>query len=139
MTITRAAPLSARFSVSHSAAASSIWERRARALRSWRSQWRGVSQTRNRASWATLRIEDALETVLAEYAGGIVPPELRLAIKDAYQAAQITQAQTAKLLGLSRPHLANALAGRYPLSEVKAVKLRAFLAHPPPVVQPRLL
>ncbi len=41
--------------------------------------------------------------------------------------------------GLSRPHLANALAGRYPLSTAKVVSLRAFLDHPPPVVQPRLL
>jgi len=43
------------------------------------------------------------------------------------------------MLGLSRPHLANALAGRYSLSAAKVVRLRAFLDHPPPVVQPRLL
>jgi len=43
------------------------------------------------------------------------------------------------MLGLSRPHLANALAGRYSLSAAKVVKLRAFLAQAPPVVQPRLL
>ncbi len=42
----------------------------------------------------------------ADYAGGIVPQELRIAVKDAYRAAQITQAQAATLLGLSRPHLA---------------------------------
>ncbi len=29
----------------------------------------------------------------ADYAGGIVPQELRIAVKDAYRAAQITQAQ----------------------------------------------
>ncbi len=39
----------------------------------------------------------------ADYAGGIVPQELRIAVKDAYRAAQITQAQAATLLGLSRP------------------------------------
>ena len=39
----------------------------------------------------------------------------------------------------SRPHLANALAGRYALSEAKVESLRAFLAQPPPVVQPTLL
>jgi len=43
------------------------------------------------------------------------------------------------MLGLSRPHLANALAGRYALSEAKVEKLLAFLAQPPPVVQPRLI
>ncbi len=51
----------------------------------------------------------------------------------------ITQAQAAELLGLSPPHLSNVLAGRYPLTEAKVVKLRAFLAQPPPVMQPRLL
>jgi len=35
--------------------------------------------------------------------------------------------------------MANALAGRYSLSTAKVVSLRAFLDHPPPVVQPRLL
>ena len=64
---------------------------------------------------------------------------LGLAVKDAYRAAQITQAQAATMPGLSGPHLANALAGRYPLSKAKVVRLRAFLDHPPPIVQPRLL
>ncbi len=32
----------------------------------------------------------------ADYAGGIVPQELRIAVKDAYRAAHITQAQAAK-------------------------------------------
>ena len=83
--------------------------------------------------------EVALDVVLEEYTGGIVPEELAIAVKDAYQAAGITQGQAATMLGLSRPHLANALAGRYPLSKGKVVSLRAFLAQPPPVVQPRLL
>ena len=65
--------------------------------------------------------------------------EKRLAIKDAYQTAGITQAQAAEMLGLSRPHLANALTGRYPLSEAKVEKRHEFLAQPPPVVAPRLL
>ncbi len=43
------------------------------------------------------------------------------------------------MLGLSRPHLANALAGRYSLSEAKVEKLQEFLAQPPPIVQPRLI
>ena len=76
---------------------------------------------------------------VAEYTGGIVPEEMGLEIRDAYQTAGITQAQAAELLGLSRPHLANALAGRYPLSEAKVVQLHEFLAQPPPVVQPRLI
>ncbi len=47
-----------------------------------------------------------------------------------HQIARITQAQVATMLGLSRPHLANALAGRYSLSSARVVKLRAFLARP---------
>ncbi len=34
----------------------------------------------------------------ADYAGGIVPQELRIAVKDAYRVAQITQAQAASAL-----------------------------------------
>ncbi len=71
-----------------------------------------------------------IEEALAEYTGGIVPEKMRLAIRDAYQSAGITQAQVATMLGLSRPHLANALAGRYSLSSARVVKLRAFLARP---------
>ncbi len=59
-----------------------------------------------------LALEEPLEEVLSEYTRGPVPEELSLAVRDAYRAAHITQAQAAKLLGLSRPHLANALAGR---------------------------
>ena len=68
-----------------------------------------------------------------------MPMDMQIAIKDAYQDAGITQSKAAEMLGLSRPHLANALAGRYSLSEGKVVQLRAFLAQPPPVAQPRLL
>ena len=51
----------------------------------------------------------------------MTPLAPRRAVKDAYRAAQITQAQAAKMLGLSLPHLSNALAGRYPLSgEIRA-------------------
>jgi len=74
-----------------------------------------------------------------EYTSGIMPVDMRLAIRDAYQDAGITQDQAAQRLGLSRPHLANAMAGRYPLSEAKVIKLRDFLEKPPPVVQPRLI
>ena len=86
--------------------------------------------------------EEAIDSVpenSAEYTGGIVPEAMSLAIRDAYQTAGITQSQAAEMLGLSRPHLANALAGRYSLSKAKVEKLHAFLAQPPPVVQPRLL
>ncbi len=62
---------------------------------------------------------DSMLADTADYTGGIVPQELRIAVKDAYKSAGITQAQAATMLGLSRPHLANALAGRYPLSKAK--------------------
>ncbi len=40
-----------------------------------------------------LAIEEPLDAVLAEYTRGPVPEELRLAVRDAYQAAHITQAR----------------------------------------------
>jgi hypothetical protein len=82
---------------------------------------------------------DSVPENSAEYTGGIMPKDMSIAIRDAYQDAGITQSQAAVMLGLSRPHLANALAGRYALSEAKVESLRAFLAQPPPVVQPRLI
>jgi len=81
----------------------------------------------------------AAETAQAEYTAGIMPKDISIAIRDAYQDAGITQDRAAEMLGLSRPHLANALAGRFALSKAKVEKLHAFLAQPPPVVQPRLL
>jgi len=91
----------------------------------------------NRAS--THFTDSAARAAAAEYTGGIVPEAMRIEIRDAYQTAGITQAQAAEMLGLSRPHLANALAGRYSLSKAKVVQLHAFLAQPPPIVAPRLL
>ena len=90
-------------------------------------------------STATFSSARKFEPDPAEYSSGIMPEEMRIAIRDAYQDAGITQDQAAELLGLSRPHLANALAGRYSLSAAKVEKLHAFLERPPPVVQPRLL
>ncbi len=83
--------------------------------------------------------EAALETVLADYAGGIVPQELRIAVKDAYRAAQITQAQAATLLGLSRPHLAGRRVVPPPLQRPRAERLllpqrAAHFHHPLPLV-----
>ena len=82
---------------------------------------------------------DDLEAVLADFAGGIVPEEVRIVVRDAYRAAGITQEQAATLLGLSRPQLANALQGRYGLGVDKVIRLRDFLEHPPPVIQPSFL
>ncbi len=69
---------------------------------------------------APLAIEEPLDAVLADYAGGIVPQELRIAVRDAYRAAQITQAQAAKMLGLSRPHLAGRRVVPPPLQRPRA-------------------
>ena len=56
--------------------------------------------------------EEPVESMMdnsAEYTGGIMPEEMRLEFRDAYQEGGLTQAQVAEMLGLSRPHLANAL------------------------------
>lgn len=44
----------------------------------------------------------------------------------------------ARRMGLSRPQLANTLQGRFGLSADRVEAVKAFLAHPPPVVQPTL-
>ena len=73
---------------------------------------------------------------------GEITDILKREIKD--YDREIDVAETGTVLsagdGLARVSgLANALAGRYALSEAKVEKLHAILAQPPPVVQPRLL
>ncbi len=51
------------------------------------------------------------------------------------RAADITQEDAARRIGISRPQLANALQRRYGLSVEVASRLVAFLERPPPVRQ----
>ena len=60
-------------------------------------------------------------------------------VRIAYQDGNMTQGAAASGMRLSRPALANALQGRFGLSADRVEAVKAFLSHPPPVVQPRLI
>ena len=65
---------------------------------------------------------------LIDYDGGVLPPELVQAVRDAQRARQITQDALARQIGVSRPQLANALQGRFGLSRTAATNLLVWLA-----------
>lgn len=57
-----------------------------------------------------------LATAATTYLGGVMPPELALAVRAAQRARMVTQETAARSIGISRPQLANALRGRSGLS-----------------------
>jgi AraC-like DNA-binding protein len=65
---------------------------------------------------------------LIDYDGGVLPPDLVRAVRDAQRARQITQDALARQIGISRPQLANALQGRFGLSRTAAINLLEWLA-----------
>lgn len=67
----------------------------------------------------------------ADYAGGLMSPEQAAFVRATRRGAGITQERLAALMDLSRPQLANALAGRFGLSRDAADRLRATLAELP--------
>ena len=67
-----------------------------------------------------------------------MPPAVVAQARALRAALGLTQEAMAELIGVSRPHLANAQAGRYPLSEAAALRLVTLLLAPPPVRQPDL-
>lgn len=75
---------------------------------------------------------------LADYRGGIIPKHIAAAARALQPALGVSQEGLADLIGISRPQLANALQGRYGLSEAAAVRLTQLLRHPPPIRQPDL-
>ena len=76
---------------------------------------------------------------LADYAGGIMPAAVRDQVRDRWRASGLPQDRIARLAGISRPQLANALQGRFGLSIDAADRLRAALAALPPPAQGVLL
>ena len=65
---------------------------------------------------------------LIDYDGGVLPPKLVRAVRDAQRARQITQHALARQIGVSQPQLANALQGRFGLSKSAATSLLEWLA-----------
>jgi hypothetical protein len=72
------------------------------------------------------------------YAGGIMPVEIVVQARDTMRSLGWTQQMLAQRIGISRPQLTNALQDRFGLSGDPAARLMAFLAAPPPPVQPSL-
>lgn len=75
---------------------------------------------------------------LIDYRGGIMPKHIAAAARALQPALGVSQEGLADLIGISRPQLANALQGRYGLSEAAAGRLTQLLRHPPPIRQPDL-
>ena len=67
-----------------------------------------------------------------------MPPGIASQSRALQSALGLTQQAFADLIGVSRSHLANAQAGRYPLSEAAAARLVSLLRTPPPIRQPDL-
>ncbi|KQT88881.1 hypothetical protein ASG60_21600 [Methylobacterium sp. Leaf469] len=81
----------------------------------------GVSQPNLLAEFQTLG------AVANAYLGGVMPPELTLAVRAAQRARLVTQETVARQIGVSRPQLANALQGRFGLSQSAAANLMRWL------------
>lgn len=72
-------------------------------------------------------------------AGGVLPEGVRDRVRETMHMAGHTQADLADIIGVSRPQLTNALAGRYGLSPGPAQRLESYLKAPPEPEQPRML
>jgi putative DNA primase/helicase len=75
---------------------------------------------------------------LSTYRGGIMPGPVIVQSRALQKSLGLTQEAFADLIGISRPHLANAQAGRFPLSEAAAFRIVSLLLAPPPIRQPDL-
>lgn len=70
---------------------------------------------------------------LDDYGGGIMPELVRDQVRSRWRAAELTQDDLARRVGISRPQLANALQGRFGLSVEAAARLRSVVATLPTV------
>lgn len=81
---------------------------------------------------------EALPPAMRDYRGGLLPKEVRNLSRASRRAAGISQEALARHIGISRPQLANAEAGRFGLSPEAAARFLAAVASLP-VRQPSLL
>ena len=73
-------------------------------------------------------VEAELPEAATVFLSGIVPPGLRAWSRERRRAAGISQEAVARRIGVSRPQLANAEAGRFGLSAETAAKFLATIA-----------
>ena len=67
---------------------------------------------------------------LRDYHGGLMPSSIGQVIEFRRRQRGVTQKQLGRIAGISQPTLANAIAGRFPLSEWAANRLREALLEP---------
>ncbi len=72
-----------------------------------------------------------IDAALAAWESGTAPSEVSQAFRVAYQEQGLSQRLAASVLGISRPHLANILAGRFGASPSVVANMKAFLSDPP--------
>jgi DNA-binding XRE family transcriptional regulator len=73
-------------------------------------------------------VEVELPAAATVFRSGIVPPELRAWSRERRRAACVSQEEIARGIGISRPQLANAEAGRFGLSTETAARFLAIIA-----------
>lgn len=73
-------------------------------------------------------VEAELPVATYAFRGGIVPPDLRVLSRARRRAAGVSQEETARRIGISRPQLANAEAGRFGLSTETAARFLGTIA-----------
>jgi DNA-binding XRE family transcriptional regulator len=66
---------------------------------------------------------------LTSYEGGLMPEDWRGALRDYQRRRGLKQEQLARIIGLSRPQVANILAGRFGASRKPAAVVNRLLAH----------
>ena len=71
------------------------------------------------------------------WTSGLMPRNVAALLTETYRDCLMTQEQLAEKLGLSRPHLANAIQGRFGLTPEIVSAVKAFL-HDPPIRQAAL-
>ena len=72
-------------------------------------------------------VEAELPETATVFRSGIVPPELRAWSRARRRAACVSQKEIARRIGISRPQLANAEAGRFGLSTEAAARFLATI------------
>ncbi|GJE59099.1 helix-turn-helix domain-containing protein [Methylobacterium trifolii] len=68
-----------------------------------------------------------LGALFTSYEGGVLPPDLAQAVREAQRVRLMTQKALADCVGVSRPQLANALRGRFGLGRRAATSLMEWL------------
>jgi plasmid maintenance system antidote protein VapI len=66
---------------------------------------------------------------------GVLPTPAVAMVGEIKHTIGMTQEAMAQRIGLSRPHLANALQGRFGLAPDIVERFKAFLGTPPPILQ----